>query len=393
MKLSNITFLIFIYSMIISDKISAQEKNVTISWSEVASLPDLPDGKQLGVAGPFVGISGKMMLIAGGSNFPGKKPWKGGKKVNKNEIYALKKLPDGKFECALLKDHLPDGIAYGSSVTTEKGIICIGGETDNASCSNSVFRMQFDAETNKLKFYTLPSFPLPIANCCAALIHNTIYVFGGESNGIPVSSSFKLDLDNEHAGWKSIPPLPIAMSHSVAVTQSNGRYPCIYVIGGRSATTSGISDLHKNTFCYDPVQQKWQQLADISDGKVATNRSAATAVAENGNNIILIGGDKGDIFHKIECYNVAISRSVNEKEKQALLAEKLQLIAHHPGFSRDVYLYNTLTDKWQKLGESPFYGQVTTTAMMWGNDIFIPGGEIMPGTRTATVTRGVINNE
>ena len=391
MKLSNIIFLIFIYSMIISDKISAQEKNVTISWSEVASLPDLPDGKQLGVAGPFVGISGKMMLIAGGSNFPGKKPWKGGKKVNKSDIYALKKLPGGKFKCTLLKDQLPDGIAYGSSVSTEKGVICIGGETDKASCSKTVFRMQFDAETNKVNCFALPSFPLPIVNCCSALIHHTVFVFGGESNGLPVSSSFKLDLDNCQAGWKSIPALPIAMSHAVAVTQSNGHYPCIYVIGGRSATASGISDLHKNTFCYDPGQQKWQRLADISDGKVATNMSAATAVAENSNHIILMGGDKGDIFHKIERYNAAISKSANEKEKQALSAEKLQLLTHHPGFSRDVYLYNTSTDKWQKLGELPFYGQVTTTAMIWGNDIFIPGGEIMPGTRTAAIVRGVIN--
>ena len=119
--------------------------------------------------------------------------------------------------------------------------------------------------------------------------------------------------------------------------------------------------------------------------------SAATAVAENSNHIILMGGDKGDIFHKIERYNAAISKSANEKEKQALSAEKLQLLTHHPGFSRDVYLYNTSTDKWQKLGELPFYGQVTTTAMIWGNDIFIPGGEIMPGTRTAAIVRGVIN--
>lgn len=391
MKLSCIIFLFFIYSMILSDKISAQGKKAIISWSKVASLPDLPGGKQLGVAGPFAGISDGVMLIAGGSNFPGAKPWEGGKKVNRNEIYALKKLPGGKFECMLLKDRLPKGIAYGASITTEKGIICIGGETDGASCSNTVLRIQFDAETKKVKLFVLPPFPIPIVNCCAALIQNTVFVFGGESNGAPVSSSFQLDLDDEHLGWKSIPALPIAMSHSVAVVQSNGHYPCIYVIGGRSATASGISDLHKSTFCYDPVLQKWQELSDVSDGKKATNLSAATAVAVGDNHILLIGGDKGDIFHKIESYNAAISKSASEKERQRLSAEKLQLVTHHPGFSRDVYLYNTRADKWQKLGELPFYGQVTTTAVKWGNDIFIPGGEIMPGTRTDGITRGVIN--
>jgi N-acetylneuraminic acid mutarotase len=40
------------------------------------------------------------------------------------------------------------------------------------------------------------------------------------------------------------------------------------------------------------------------------------------------------------------------------------------------------------MGSLPFYGQVTTTAVKWDNEIFIPGGEIKPGTRTAAITMG-----
>lgn len=393
MRPGKIFILFIIYSMLVTDRISAQKLKVnSISWSKIAELPSLNEEKQLGVAGPFAGVSNGALLIAGGSNFPGAKPWDGGQKVNKDDIYVVEKLSSGKFKWVISQNpHLPQKLAYGSSVSTDKGIVCIGGETDVVSCSNTAFIMQWDVDKKCVNFRQLTPLPVKLVNCCAACIHDVIYVFGGESNGVPVNSSFKLDLNNEHAGWKSLPPLPIAMSHSVAVAQSNGHYPCIYVIGGRSATISGISTLHGNTFCFDPIQQKWLQLSNISDGKTATNMAAATAVAAGNDQIILIGGDKGNIFHKIESYNAAIDKTSNEKQRQALQAEKLQLVTHHPGFSRDVYLYNTLTDKWQRFGELPFYGQVTTTAVKWGNEIFIPGGEIMPGTRTSAITLGVIN--
>ncbi|MEI9806629.1 MAG: hypothetical protein WDO16_01410 [Bacteroidota bacterium] len=50
----------------------------------------------------------------------------------------------------------------------------------------------------------------------------------------------------------------------------------------------------------------------------------------------------------------------------------------HPGFSKDVYLYNTITDVWTNSGKIPFETPVTTTAVKWGKDIFIPSGEVRP---------------
>lgn len=392
MKLKKTICLFFVYGMFnVHHTIAQDADRVHISWSQAAFLPDLSGLRQIGVAGPFAGLSNGVMLIAGGSNFPGAKPWNGGKKVNKREIYLVSKLHGANFKCIVLNQYLAQGIAYGASVTTSKGIVCLGGETDAANCSTKAFLMRWDAAKNAVIFDDLPAIPIAIANASAASIHNTVYLFGGESNGMPVDKSFLLDLTNDHAEWKSIPPLPIPMSHSVAVTQSNGHYPCIYVFGGRSATTSGLSQLHGNTFCYDPVRQKWSQLSNISNGKKATTLSAATAVAIADDLIILISGDKGDIFHQIESYNAAINRAASEKERGELWAKKLQLVTHHPGFSQDVYLYNTVTDQWRKLHKLPFDGQVTTTAVKWGNEILIPGGEIMPGTRTAAITLGLIS--
>jgi N-acetylneuraminic acid mutarotase len=183
------------------------------------------------------------------------------------------------------------------------------------------------------------------------------------------------------------------MSHSVALTQSNGKQPCVYVIGGRSATPSGISDLHGYTFCYDPLHDKWIKLANVTDGKQPINISAATAVAAGKHDILLIGGDKGTIFHQIETYNALIAKVKTDEEKQHLQQQKLALLNNHPGFSKDVYRFNTINHAWKKVGELPFYGQVTTTAVMWNKAVFIPGGEIKPGIRTAAISMGKFNSK
>lgn len=392
MKMSRTLFLFLIYVMLISDRATAQALDADrVSWSKAATLPDVCGAKQFGVAGPFAGVSNGVMLIAGGSNFPGAKPWDGGKKINREEIYLVRKRPGNKFECSVLKQHLTRGVAYGASVSTALGVVCIGGETGEASCSDGVFSMRWNEKRGEVEFGALPPLPIRIVNASASCINNTLYVFGGESEGKPVDQCFKLDLDAQPAVWERLAAMPLAMSHSAAVTQSDGHHYCIYVIGGRTATASGISELHHSTFCYDPSTNTWSGRSAISDGKLVTNLSAAAAAAVGNHQIVIAGGDSGDIFHQIESYNAAIARAPEGEKKTILQKQKLQLVTHHPGFSRDVYLYDTVRDSWEKIGKLPFHAQVTTIAVKWGNEILIPGGEIMPGTRTADITRGVIN--
>ncbi len=59
------------------------------------SLPSLPDAH--GFAGAFAGISHGTLLVAGGANFPDKKPWEGGQKVWHDNVYALE-LPAGSWK-------------------------------------------------------------------------------------------------------------------------------------------------------------------------------------------------------------------------------------------------------------------------------------------------------
>jgi N-acetylneuraminic acid mutarotase len=68
-------------------------------------------------------------------------------------------------------------------------------------------------------------------------------------------------------------------------------------------------------------------------------------------------------------------------------------LAAHPGFSKDVLLYNVQTNKWSKIGTIPFDSPVTTTAFKWGKRIYIPSGEIRAGVRTPHILAVDIQNE
>ncbi|SDF51039.1 cyclically-permuted mutarotase family protein [Mucilaginibacter pineti] len=365
-----------------------------IVWSVPSQIPAAPGmDKQLGLAGVFTGQSNGVLIVAGGSNFAdGAMPWQGGKKLHYDDVYVLQKTKGDSFTWLKPQtNHLLQKIAYGTSTTIPQGIVCAGGETETEPGSTNAFIMSWDSNKQDVVFTALPSLPIPLANACMSSIGQVIYLIGGECGGKPSAKCFMLNLAGKDPRWKVLPALPVAMSHSVAVTQSNGKYPCIYVIGGRSATASGISDLHGYTFCYDPLYNKWIKLGGVGDGKHTTNISAATAVTIGTQEILLIGGDKGNVFHQIETYNALIAKAATEQEKQTLQQQKLVLLNNHQGFSKDVYLFNTVKHSWKKVGELPFYGQVTTTAVKWNNEIFIPGGEIKPGVRTAAISMGKLN--
>ena len=366
-----------------------------IDWSVAASLPApglAPEGANLGVAGAFAGWHNGALLIAGGANFPAGMPWEGGRKAYHDGIYVLKKSGSSYGWIQAMNPHLKQKTAYGASVSLPQGIVCIGGENE-AGTSKAVLLMQWNEVRKQVDFKPLPDLPVPLANAAAASLGNVVYVAGGEHGGKPSNSFFALDLSEATPQWQTLPALPVAMSHSVAVVQSNGKASCVYVLGGRSATARGTSDLHGTNFCYDPTKRRWAQRAGISDGTTPTNLSAGTGVASGASYIVLLGGDKGDIFNRIETYNARIAAAQTDGEKRRLQAEKVSLLQAHPGFSRDIYLYNTITDAWAKIGELPGAAHVTTTAVKAGEEVLIPSGEVKPGVRTPVVTRGSVRSQ
>lgn len=389
-----INILPFIWVIFCFHQVKAQRLHNELIWDELPPLPPSPgQTHQPGLAGAFAGVHNNVLILAGGANFPAGKPWEGGNKVYHDEIYVLKRsenvyrwITDSAF-------HLPYPIAYGASVSVPGGVVCIGG-MNSGQYVNTTLLLTWDAVKKAVLIDSLPALPIAMANMAAAASGNTLYVAGGSTADGPVRTLYALDLNLPASGWKRLPDVPAApFSHAVAAVQSNGEYPCFYLFGGRSATASGISALYHHSFVYDPVKASWKALADIQVAGQKINLSAGTAIASGANNILLIGGDDGDVFHQIETLTAQANQSHDMAEQKKINRQLSNLRNNHPGFSRKIYLYNTLTDAWTVMAALPFGSQVTTTAVHWGDRLVIPSGEVSPGIRTNKIRTAVITKQ
>jgi len=327
------------------------------TWEE---LPPLPDA--LGVGGPFVGVSNGALIVAGGANFPtplfegGKKEW-----VDREFEFAPR---TGRPEDGLCEEDVwgslsrfRQPLAYGASVTWRDSLVCIGG-CDANRCYPLVFTWRRPSGTD------LPALPRPCAMMGAALIGGTIYVAGGQETPTAteaLKNLWALDLSKPEAKWQELEPWPGAgRILPVVVAQSNGYETQVYVISGATlapdAEGKPVRTYLTDGYAYSPKAKVWRRIADVPRPVVA-----APAIASGQSHILVFGGDDGANATRVQ-----------------------ELKDKHPGFSRDILGYHTITDTWTKMGEMPV-GQVTTTAVRWRGGIVIPSGEIRPGTRTPKV--------
>jgi N-acetylneuraminic acid mutarotase len=68
-----------------------------------------------------------------------------------------------------------------------------------------------------------------------------------------------------------------------------------------------------------------------------------------------------------------------------LIDAKNKLQVNHPGFGRAVWRYDLKSDEWKRMGDLPSNGPVTTTAVVWGDMIILPSGEVKAGVRTPEI--------
>lgn len=370
--------------------ILSQKKAINyIEWKTAAQLKNADGTISLGFAGAINGISNDVLIVSGGANFQDKMPWEGGKKHYSNEIHVLQKYKDQYRWDKNVESKLPEPIAYCGNTVTDSGIVYVGGENENG-LSNKAFILKWNAAKKKVETKALPNFPVHITNIGLTHSNNVVYAIGGDEATKSSNQFLSLDLNSVNPEWKTLPQLPIALANSVVITQKNKGETGIYVIGGRTKTPSGISDLHNTTFVFNLKKQIWESLANISDGENTTNFSAGAGIPVGDHSILIVGGDNGHVFHKIETYLTQIAKTDSAEEKAKLIAEKNLLNTNHNGFYKGVLLYNTNTNSWSKISELPFLAHVTTTATMWNGKIVLSNGEIKPGIRTPDVMIGTI---
>ena len=222
-----------VFSCVVAGNVLAED---ILRWAELPELPPPPGmAHQLGVAGPFAGISNDALIIAGGANFPS--PVWQSTKVWHDDIYVLVRdsvgsiSADGSYR-SVTGQKLSKPVAYGASVSTSYGVVCIGGN-DSERTYSDVFLLQWDPEKEETTTKTLPSLPEARANSSATLIADTIYVAGGTSGpGLETAqrSLWSLDLsridDADELEWKRLLPWPgpsRAFAIAVALFFKGGR--------------------------------------------------------------------------------------------------------------------------------------------------------------------------
>lgn len=313
-------------------------------------FPDLPD--KVGVAAPFAGVSGGAMIVAGGANFPDKMPWEGGKKVWHDAIYIL---PDSESEWRS-GFKLPRPNAYGISITTKDGLVCIGGSDADEHFAD-VLLLKWNGK--QIVTETLPSLPKPNAYAAGAMLGNVIYVAGGIETP-DATNCFKtfwsLDLSNTNAGWAELEPWPGSPRMLAVAAVQDGSF---FLAGGTDLTAGQDGKPHRiymrDAFRFTPGKG-WKKITEMPRPAVAAP-TPAPSIGQS--HFLVISGDDG-------------SRIGFEPPDE------------HPGFPKDILAYHTITDTWAILGDAPI-AHVTVPVIPWKNQFVIPSGEVRPGVRSPAV--------
>ncbi|WP_410001124.1 sodium:solute symporter family transporter [Stieleria sp. JC731] len=326
------------------------------SWSE---LPELPT--KLGVAGPFAGVHNDALIVAGGANFP--EPIWETEKVWHDTIDVLHHQ-NGKLVWSR-QQPLPRPIAYGMTVSTPDGVLCIGGN-DASDTFASTFLLQWDVNAQQTIILEYPDLPKPCAYGSAALIGEKVFVVGGQNDSALRSAGnhvFSLDLSSsDRSGtlaWQHEADFPgSARAFNLCVAQHNGFENCLYVIGGRRQASNDDKDIEflSDVWEYAPKKSTWKRRSDAPRPIVA-----GVGLGIGQSHIAVLGGADGTLFFKSD-----------------------ELKDQHPGFPKEAFAYHTITDTWTSAGELPA-NHVTTIAVQWNDQIIIPSGEVRPRVRSPKV--------
>jgi N-acetylneuraminate epimerase len=330
-------------ALLVSTTMSAQE----IQWSKLPALPD-----REGFAAMYAGVSGDALVVAGGANFPEKRPWEGGTKIWYDDVWVLDK-PDGTWRKA---GKLPKPLGYGVSVTWKGEVVCVGGSNAEGHHAD-VFSMRIGEGRVLVKDY--PSLPKACANMCGALIGDVIYVAGGieKPDAVQAMHTFwSLNLAASKPQWRELAAWPGKERMLGTVASCEGAF---YLFSGAAlhASADGKPEREwlKDAYRYQE-STGWEKLPDAPRVAVAAVSPAPVV----GNTVILVAGDDGSKF------------GFKPETK-------------HPGFPRDAFVFDVSSRQWSTLPVITPFSRATVPSTFWQGGFVIPSGEERPGYRTNEV--------
>ncbi len=361
----------------------SESQNVNIIEQEVIGKLDHKEEERIseGLAGSFIGVHDDVLIVAGGSNFAGLKPWEGGSRMIYDNILVATKN-NGNIEWLDFSGfRLEEPVGHGAAVSLPSGVVCIGGETKQG-LTDKVFILSRSGSV--IITQELPSLPVALKFHGASAIGNAVYVAGGETEDGASGRFMSLDLNDIEKGWTFLPDMPVPMYGLSLVSQMDGEEIALFAIGGRTGNAgAGVTEFHSSVFKYRPSVGSWirKNNINIPSRDMQVPISVAGAVPVGATHIVLVGGDSGDVFNQVEQELLKIERGDN-----SAIGRRDSLWITHPGFNNKILAYNTITDKWFVTGEWEGAAPAVTSMVWWGGQLVIPGGEIRPGVRTPDVS-------
>ncbi len=329
------------------DATAPAAKGPLLFWTQLSNLDD-----REGFAAMFAGVSNDALLVAGGANFPDKRPWEGGTKKWYDDVWLLDDVGGAWKKVG----KLPRPNAYGVSGTVPAGVVCAGGGNAGEHFTDAFLLTWKDS---KLETKSLPPLPKPCAFASGTTVGTTLYVSGGiekPDSTSCLSTLWAIDLSQPNPKWDELDPCP-GPERMLAVAASDGE--SFYLFSGTKLSPGAdgkpVREYLKDAWQFEPAQG-WARLADMPRAAVAAPTPATRSL--DGKLLVFTGDDGVNVGFKPE--------------------------TEHPGFPRDVLAYDPANDHWTSMGEAPI-SRATVPTVEWQGLTIIPNGEARPGYRTPEV--------
>lgn len=334
-----------------------------------------------GLATFFCGVIDGVPVIAGGTDFEGVGPWDGGIKSWYNDIYTLKEV-DGEWKTARQNTVLPISLGNGCSACDGKALYCFGGRNGERE-SRAVYRIASNAG-GQFVVDSIAAIPEDFSACAALYRQGRIFVHGtsGDNNLLYEFTPGK----NAWRGLEGCPGRPIEEG-ACLVYQHNGREEALYLIGGRGNDRDGLH-IVSSIYEYLPAHNRWEELRPEGLGELMY----ASAVKYGSAHILIIGGDDGVEFRKRLRLDDEIKACADQALKDSLEVELRNAFVCHPGFSRKIYAYHTITNTLTLIGEADEGLPACTSALGLGDRILLVSGEAGPGRRSSDIIELKVND-
>lgn len=390
-----LTLLLCLLCLPLSAQVSQGNDN---PFNEVTyrNLQPLPVGSSEGVSASFAGSLGGSLIVAGGCNFPATPAAQGGTKAYYSDIYECD--PTSAAPVWRKAGSLPFKVAYGVSVTTPEGIVCVGGTSDGHKSRTDVLLLTRTA-THKVEMQELPPLPQGLDNMAGAYGDGYVYVAGGQSNGQPSLAAYRLRLGHHASGWERLPDMPgQPRLQPAAVVQNNSHGLCFYLVGGYTPpTATQPGSVRTDGIAYDPRTNAWTPIAPIlpEGHREAMALVGSGALASGCAHIIFFGGVNRQVFEQALNRQFAIGQLTGQNSAAAqaelarLEAEQANYLSQQADwyrFNDELVIYHTITNTWVTESKSARLARAGAAVVKVGGEWIVVDGELKPGVRSSDVT-------